>query len=102
MHGAGRSVILMVTIRGIKARGKGAEAQREKVTVHGFKGLGVQGSILVPGLSLGYVFTKKASPSSGLTQNLEPNWQLFAKTNIFDEDFRSSMPPLSLTLNVEP
>ena len=62
----------------------------------------VQGSILVPGLHLGCVFTRKASASSGLKQNLEPNWQLFAKMSIFDEDFRSLMLPLSLTLNYEP
>ena len=32
-----------------------------------------RGSILVPGLDLDCVFTKKASASSGLIQNLEPN-----------------------------
>jgi len=62
----------------------------------------VQGSILVPGLHLGYVFTGKALAPSGLKQNLEPNRQLFAKMSIFDEDFRSLMLPLSLTLNHEP
>jgi len=72
------------------------------VGVHGFKGSGVQGSILVPGLHLGGVFTKKASASSGLIQNLEPDWQLFGKTSILNEDFGSLMPSLSLTLNVEP
>jgi len=39
--------------------------------------------------------------SSGLKQNLEPNRQLFAKMSIFDEDFRSLMLPLLLTLNAE-
>jgi len=72
------------------------------VRVHGFKGSGVQGCILVPGLYLGWVFSRKASASSGLIQNLEPNWQLFGKMSIFNEDFGSSMPSLSLTLNVEP
>jgi len=62
----------------------------------------VQGSILVPELHLGCVFTGKASAPSGLKQNLEPNRQLFAKMRIFDEDFRSLMLPLSLTLNYEP
>jgi len=62
----------------------------------------VQGSILVPGLHLGCVFTGKASASSGLKQNPEPNRQLFAEMSIFDEDFRSLMLPLSLTLNHEP
>ncbi|MCD6153120.1 MAG: hypothetical protein J7J07_04330, partial [Syntrophobacterales bacterium] len=62
----------------------------------------VQGSILVPGLHLGCAFTGKASASSGLKQNLEPNWQLFAKMSIFDEGFRSLMLPLSLTLSHEP
>ncbi len=72
------------------------------VGVHGFKGSGVQGSILVPGLHLGCIFTRKASTSSGLIQNLEPNWQLLGKMSIFNDDFGSSMPSLSLTLNVEP
>jgi len=81
------------------------------VGVHGFtclprwggrqEGSGVQGSILVPGLHLGGVFTRKASASSGLIRNLEPNWQLFGKTSIVNEDFGSLMPSLSLTLNVE-
>ncbi len=75
---------------------------RSQVGVQGFKGSGVQGSILVLGLHLGCVFTRKASVSSGLFQNLEPNRQLFGEISIFDEDFGSSMPSLSLTLNVEP
>jgi hypothetical protein len=61
-----------------------------------------RGSILVPGLHLGCVFTTKASASSGLIQNLEPNWQLFGNMSIVNEDFGSLMPSLSLTLNVEP
>jgi hypothetical protein len=72
------------------------------VGVHGFKGSGVQGSILIPGLHLGCVFTIKASVSSGLIQHLKLNWQLPGKMNICNEDFESSMPSLSLTLNVEP
>jgi len=72
------------------------------VGVHGFKGSGVQGSILAPGLHLGCVFTRKVSVSSVLIQNLKLNWQLIGKMNIFNEDFGSSMPSLSLTLNVEP
>jgi hypothetical protein len=60
----------------------------------------VQGSILVPGLHLGCIFTRKASASSDLVQKLEPNWQLFGKMSIFIEDFGSSMPSLSLTLNL--
>ncbi len=71
------------------------------VGVHGFKGLGVQSSILVLGLRLGSVFTRKELASSGLIQDLKPNWQLFWKMNIYIENFRSSMPSLSLTLNVE-
>ena len=70
--------------------------------VQRFRGSEVQGSILVPGLNLECVFTSKASSSSGLIQILEPNWQLLGKMNIFNEDFGSSMPSLSLTLNVEP
>jgi hypothetical protein len=53
--------------------------RHEIVRVHGFKGSGVQGCILVPGLDLGCVFTRKASASSGLIQNLESNWLLFGK-----------------------
>ena len=71
------------------------------VGVHRFKGSRVQGSILVPGLHLGCVFTRKASAASGLIQNLELNWQLFGKMNIFNEDIGASIPSLSLTLNVE-
>jgi len=48
------------------------------------------------------IYGKSVSFVSGLKQNLEPNWQLFAKMSIFDEDFRSLMLPLSLTLNHEP
>ncbi len=66
------------------------------------RGSGVQLPIRVPGLHLGCIFTKKASASSGLIQNLEPKWQLFGKASIFNEDFGSSMPSLSLTLNIEP
>ena len=95
------------------------------VTVHGFKGSapplatevaslikkvtlalrshirGVHGSILVHGVHLGYIFMRKASASSGLIQNLELNWQLLGKMSIFNDDFGSSSPYLSLTLNVE-
>ncbi len=45
---------------------------------------------------------EKASVSSGLIQNLKPNWQLLGKMNICNEDFGSSIPSLFLTLNVEP
>jgi hypothetical protein len=56
-----------------------------------------------PGLHLGCVFTRKESASSiALIQNMEPNWQLFVERNIFNEEFGSLMPSLSLTLNVEP
>ena len=81
---------------------KGKKKDKKKVSVHGFKGSGVQGCILVPGLHLGCIFTRKASASSGLIQNLEPNWQLFGKMSIFNENFGSLIPSLSLTLNVEP
>jgi len=60
------------------------------VGVHGFKGSGVQGSILVPGLHLGRVFTRKASVSSVLIQDLKLNWQLLGKMSICNEDFGSS------------
>jgi hypothetical protein len=71
------------------------------VTVHGFKGSGVQGLILVHGTHLGSVFIRKASASSGPIQNLELNWQLLGEMRIFNEDFGCSIPFLSLTLNVE-
>ena len=67
-----------------------------------FTGSGVQGSIFIHELHLGCLFTRKASASLGLIQNLEPNWQLFGNMSIFNEDFGSLMPSLSLTLNVEP
>jgi hypothetical protein len=62
----------------------------------------VQGSILVTGLHLRRVITRKASVSSGLIQNLKLNWQLLVKMNGCNEGFGSAMPSLSLTLNVEP
>ena len=68
------------------------------VTVHGFKGSGVQGSILVHEVHLDSVFIRKASASSRPIQNLELNWQLFGKMSIFNDDFGSSIPSLSLTL----
>jgi len=67
-----------------------------------FRGSMVQGSIRVPGPHLGCVFRRKASASSGLIPNLEHNWQLFRKMRIYNKDFGSLMPCLSLTLNVEP
>jgi hypothetical protein len=66
------------------------------VGVHGFKGSGVQGWILDPGLHLGCVFTRKASSSSGQFQNLEPNWQLFGKMGIFNENFFNAFFVLNL------
>jgi hypothetical protein len=72
------------------------------VGVHRFKGSGVQGSIFAPGLHLGCVFTDITSASSGPNQNLEPNWQLFGKMSIFNENFGCLLPSLSLTLNAEP
>jgi hypothetical protein len=77
------------------------ESLPEIAGVHGFKSSEVQGSIFVPGLYLERVFIRKASSSTGLIQNLEPNWQLLEKMTMFNEDFGSSMP-LPLTLNVEP
>jgi len=65
--------------------------EKNKVGVYGFKGSGVQGSILVPGLHLGCIFTKKASVSSVLIQNLKLNWQLLGKMNICNDGFGSSM-----------
>ena len=61
-----------------------------------------RGCILIPRLHLGSVFTRKASTLSGLIQNLKPNWQLFGNMSIFNENFGSLIPSLSLTLNVEP
>ena len=56
------------------------------VGVHEFRGSGVQGSILIPELHLGYVFTRRALASSSLIQNLEPNWQ-FWKNEHFQQGF---------------
>ena len=46
-----------------------------------------KGCILVAGLHLGCVFTRKAAASSVMIQNLEPNWQLFGKMSILNDDF---------------
>jgi hypothetical protein len=63
------------------------------VSVQGFKGSGAQGCILVPGLHVGCVFTRKASALSGLIQNLEPpKGQLFEEMSIFNENFGPLMP----------
>jgi hypothetical protein len=61
----------------------------------------VQGSFIAHGVHLGDVIMGKASASSGLIQNLELNWQLLGKMSIFNDDFGSPTPSLSLTLNVE-
>ena len=50
----------------------------------------------------GAYLREKRQAWSCLIQNLEPNWQLLGKMNIFNEDFGSSIPSLSLTRNVEP
>ena len=72
---------------------------KKTVTVHGFKGSEVQGSILIPGLHLECVFTGRGSFLAALIRNLESNRQLHGKISICNEDFGSSMPSLSLTLN---
>jgi hypothetical protein len=73
--------------------------RHEFVRVHGFKGSGVQGCILVPGLDLGCVFTRKASASPDLIQNFGVKSAIIWEMSIFNEDYG---PSLSLTLNVEP
>ena len=67
------------------------------VTVHRLKGSGVQGCIRAPGLHLECLFTRKASASSDLIQNLELNRQLFIVKSIFNKDLGSLMPSLYLT-----
>jgi hypothetical protein len=42
-----------------------------------------RGSIFVPGLHLGCVFTRRASASSGLIQKLEPNLAIIWKNEYF-------------------
>jgi hypothetical protein len=76
---------------------RGSEVQGLRGSeVQGFRGSrvqrfrGSQGSILVPGLHLGCVFTRKASVSLVLIQNLKLNAQLLGKMNICNEDFGSS------------
>ena len=66
-----------------------------KNCVHGFKGSGVQGYILVLGLHFRRIFTRKATVSSGLILNLKPNWQLLGEMNSCNDNFGSSMPSLS-------
>ncbi len=55
-----------------------------------------------PGTVFGMLICEKSVSFVRLIQNLEPNWQLFDKMNIFNEDFGSLISSLSLTLNVEP
>jgi hypothetical protein len=62
-----------------------------------FRGSRVQGCMLIGGLHGGCVFKIEASASPGLIRNLEPNWQLFGKMSIVNEDFGFLMPSLSLT-----
>jgi len=76
----------------------GSEVQRFKV--QRLKGSEVQGSILVPGLHLGCVFTRKASASSGIIKIWSQIGKYFGKMSIFSEYFGSLMPSLSLTLNL--
>ena len=71
--------------------GKSSRNNR-RLRVQRFRGSEVQGSIFVPGLYLERVFIRKALSSTGLIQNLEPNWQLLEKMTMFNEDFESSMP----------
>ena len=94
-----RSKILQKNVSGLKNK---LTDTLNKKSVHGFKGSGVQGSILLPGLHLRRVITRKASVSSGLIQDLKLTWQLLWKMNLCNEDFGSAMPCLSLTLSVEP
>jgi hypothetical protein len=82
--------------------GQGFKGYKMMVGVHGFKGSRVQGSILVAGLHSGCVFTRKASASSALIQNMAQNWQLFGKMGIFYREFLVFDAFMSLTLNVEP
>jgi len=84
-------------VNNVLAPDRGVAPTRNTVGVHGFKGSRVQSSILVPGLQLGYIFTRKASASSGVIQDLEPNWQLLGKMSLFNEALGSSMPSFSLT-----
>ena len=96
------SIILCAAINCVCSSIELSVAHSTLVTVHGFKGSEVHGSILVHGVHLGYIFVRKASASSSLIQNFKLNWQLLGKMSIFDDDFGSSIPSLSLTLNVEP
>ena len=58
------------------------------------QGSGVKASILIPGLHLEGVFTRKESSLADLIRNLDPNQQLLGKISICNEDFGSSMPSL--------
>jgi hypothetical protein len=63
--------LITLWVLGFKASGFSVQVSTIKkfqitdsIGVHGFKGSGVQGSILIPGLYLGCVFTRKTSASS--------------------------------------
>ena len=61
-----------------------------------------RGSILVPGLHLGCVFTIKASASIRPNPKFRAELAIIWGNEHFYEDFESLMSSLSLTLNVEP
>jgi hypothetical protein len=56
----------------------------------GSKSSGVQGSILIPGLHLGYVFTGKASAFDRPNPEFEPKLVINWKMSIFNEGTRAS------------
>ena len=69
----------------------------QRIKGSGFRVQRFRGCILAPGLHLGCLFTRKASVSSGLIQNLESNWQLFGKWA-----FLTRAAGLFFVLNPEP
>jgi hypothetical protein len=64
-------------------------------------GLG-QGLYSRPWTALGMRIYEKSVSLVRPNPKVKPNWQLFGKMSVFNEDFGSLMPSLSLTLNVEP
>ncbi len=74
------------------------------VAVHGSKVQRFRGSRFHshPWTAFGMRIYEKSVNFVRPNPNLKPNCQLLGKMNICNEDFGSSTPNLSLTLNVEP
>jgi hypothetical protein len=75
------------------------KANTTAVGVHGFKDSRFHSR---PWTAFGMRIYEKSVSFVRHNPKFGANWQLFGKMSIFNEDFGSLMPSLSLTLNVEP